>query len=117
MIPELRFLAENAGDAIRQLVALLPGHQAEHLYLTRSRIEDSSQHFDRSGFASAIRADKGEHFTLFERKANLLHSLALAIARSHKRTQAASQASRPFARPKRLRQPINPNDRHRDSPS
>src|SRR6266567_5657497 len=95
-------------------MALLPGHQSKNLYVPGGWIENSSQHLYRGGFASAIWPDKGEHLTLFKRKANVLHGLTLTIAWSHKRTQATCQPSCPFTLPKRLRQPINLNDRHRN---
>src|SRR5579863_9504443 len=102
MIPELRLLPKDAGNAIGQLAPLLPRCQSKHLCPTHSGVKNSSQHFYGGTFARAIWPNEGEHFTWLKRETNLLDGGAFAVTGRDKRTEATHQSGGAFTGSKGL---------------
>src|SRR5258708_305294 len=102
MVPQLRFLPEDAGDVKGQLAPLLPGGQPKHLCPARSRMKDTSQHFNGCAFARAVWSNEGEHLTWLKRETYLLDGCAFAITGRDKRAETAHESGGPFAASKGL---------------
>src|SRR5438105_2236631 len=58
VVPELRPLTEDRADVICELPPFTPWSEAEDRDITTRRMQNPGQHFDRRGFAGAVRTDE-----------------------------------------------------------
>ena len=90
--PQLRALTEHHAHDLRLADSIFVRRQSIDLDQSARRLQDARHHFDRGGFARAVRSDIADNFTRFNIERDACHCFDSAVIAREQVTECAAQS-------------------------
>jgi hypothetical protein len=105
--PRAVALAHHQSHRAQVLRLAIPGSEAEHARLTRSRMQQPGEHLERRGLARAVWPQEADHFAGADPKADLLHSRHRTVMAPDEAAQRRTEATLAFGYLEGFAQPLH----------